>query len=90
MIERSNGCIDLRDVTAIKQCSETPIQDALDNRRDQDATTRIGKKSERSFEIALAHCDPARFEAHSPEDAQEWVSRLSELKTYWNRRHRVE
>jgi len=93
-IEHSAGCVDFRNVTGIKLCAERerPSQSDPDSNEHEDGEDRQrhGKKSERSFEVSLTHGGPAQFEAHSPEDAKEWVEKLGDLKAYWDRRHRVE
>lgn len=91
-MEHSAGCVDLRDVTGISVVKDTSNHKTLDNYEQRDGSDyqKHGKKSERSFEVALAHGAPTVFEAHTPEDAKEWVEKLTSLKAYWNRRHRVE
>ena len=91
-IEHSYGCIDLRDVIDVKLCVETirPVELDSHDHGDGGDRHRHGKKSERSFQVSFIHGEPAQFEAHSPEDAKEWAEKLSALKAYWNRRHRVE
>ena len=91
-IERSAGCVDLRDVTSIMLVEQTPRHASIDtpDHEDDGAKQRQGKRSERSFEVALTHGGPSVFEAHSPNDAKEWVDKLSSLMLYWTKRHRVE
>jgi hypothetical protein len=75
-IERSAGCMDLRSIISVSLC--------------EDNGDRSGKKDGRFFEMTVACEDPVRLEAHSTEDAKEWVERLKALVAYWKRRHRVE
>ncbi len=95
-IEHSAGCVDLRDVTGVKLCEVTSDR-ALrtDHEQEQEledgeGRQRLGKQSERSFEVALTSGSATRFEAHTPSDASEWVEKLNALQSYWKRRHRVE
>jgi hypothetical protein len=76
-LQQSTGCVDLRELVAIKLVSE------LDG---QSTST----KDQNTFEIQLETGEKARFEAHSPEVAKEWVERLAKLSEYWTRRHRIE
>ena len=75
-IQHSTGCVDLRDLEDIKLVS--------------DLEESSSAKDEHSFEIHLSTGEKARFEAHSPEIAKEWVERLLKLSEYWKRRHRIE
>ena len=74
-IERCTGCIDLRDVVSVSHAAPD---------------SGLGKKTDRSLEIALPTGGTIIFEAHSSDDADEWVDRLENLRSYWKRRHRVE
>ena len=47
-------------------------------------------RDDRCFEVDLMLGGTVRFEAHTIEDAKEWVTRLSGLINYWKRRHRIE
>ena len=60
---------------------------AMDNITSVKLCTEEGFES--YFDIKIGD-ESSRLEAHSPEVAQEWVNRLSELLRYWTRRHRVE
>lgn len=75
-IQQSTGCVDLRDLEDIKLVSEL-----------EGSTSTIDQQT---FEIHLSTGERARFEAHSPEIAKEWVERLLKLSEYWKRRHRIE
>jgi hypothetical protein len=75
-IRQSTGCVDLRDLEDIKLVSEL-----------EESTSA---KDQQTFEIHLSTGERARFEAHSPDIAKEWVERLSKLSEYWKRRHRIE
>jgi hypothetical protein len=75
-LQQSTGCVDLRDLEDIKLVSEL-----------EDSTST---KDQQTFEIHLSTGEKARFEAHSPEIAKEWVERLTKLSAYWKRRHRIE
>lgn len=76
-LQQSTGCVDLRNLVDIKLVSELDGQSS-------------SVKDQHTFEIQLQTGEKARFEAHSPEVAKEWVERLGKLSEYWKRRHRIE
>lgn len=79
-IERSAGCIDMRNIDSVTLCSQLrgPKGGVADMERWQ-----------RSFEVTLPTAK-IQFEAHEESVAKEWVERLQSLMEYWKRRHRVE
>jgi hypothetical protein len=75
-MERSDGCIDLRDINQIQ------LQVAEEG--------NVKKDVEKCFLVTLATGGKVTLEAHSEIDAQDWVKALDDLTAYWRKRHRVE
>ncbi|TYJ58455.1 hypothetical protein B9479_000662 [Cryptococcus floricola] len=78
-IQRSAGCLDLRDITSVKF-----EQGAESNDGQGEGTGTV-------FNVHLAHGGVMiQLEAHSEQVAKEWVERLNDLRGFWMRKHRVE
>lgn len=79
-IERSTGCVDIRDFQSVQMCEDS----------ESGSVVALSKKKQIiSFIVTLPHGETI-FEAASPEVAKEWVDRLNSLIEYWKRKHRVE
>lgn len=50
---------------------------------------KAGEKGERTFKVTMRGGHVVQFEAHNPAVAAQWVSRMTELVTYWTKYHRV-
>ncbi|WVQ73104.1 hypothetical protein IAR50_002668 [Cryptococcus sp. DSM 104548] len=78
-IQRSAGCLDLRDITSVGF------------ERNAESNDGQGEGSGTMFNMSVAHGGVTiQLEAHSDEVAKEWVERLNSLRGYWKRKHRVE
>lgn len=86
-LQEAAGCVDFRDIDSIDlvstSMSTAPAAAGTGG-------TSTPKRDEKTFEVCLVTGEKARFEARSPEIAQEWVERLTRLAEYWKRRQRIE
>jgi hypothetical protein len=75
-IESSVGCIDFRSITSVSLSSDD--KEAAERHRQ--------KKIDRCFDVFTAYGESFLLEAHSRDDAKEWVDYLKRLVAYWKRR----
>ncbi|WRT67825.1 uncharacterized protein IL334_004799 [Kwoniella shivajii] len=96
-LQRCAGCIDLRDIVSIKIISD----DSPKHTRSTSSTSatregfdRIVTNAEdvqgKTFEVEMSAGGIVKLECQTWEIAKEWVESLKALKSYWERRHRVD
>jgi hypothetical protein len=81
-IEKSDGCLDLRDLTSVRLC--------VDIGEDDESDGAAARKEALCFEVKLASGGVVKLEAFTRGDAIEWMTGLNNLMAYWRIRHRVE